>query len=218
MTPAEALRANGSSLILALDTATPAITAGLVRRSPDRSVQALSERITMGAKGHSEALTPNIGAACTEAGVAVAELGAIVVGCGPGPFTGLRVGMATASAMGLALDIPVYPVCTLDAIGHGTIGDVLVVTDARRREVYWAGYRDGTRVSGPAVNAPADVPLQGYTHVAGSIDHTAFFDLPELDRQYPSPSRLVLAANWDEPPGALTPLYLRRPDAKELRR
>lgn len=206
------------TVVLALDTATPAITAGLVRRAPDGSVQALSERITMGAKGHAEALTPNIGAACADAGVAVGELGAIVVGCGPGPFTGLRVGMATAAAMGLALDVPVYPVCTLDAIGYDTAGSVLVVTDARRREVYWAGYRDGTRVSGPAVDAPADVSLNGYTQIAGSPDHAALFDLPVLDRRYPSPSRLVQVADWDRPPGALTPLYLRRPDAKEPRR
>lgn len=206
------------SVILAVDTATPAITAGLVRRAPDGSAQTLSERITMGAKGHAEALTPNIGAACADAGVPVGELDAIVVGCGPGPFTGLRVGMATASAMGLALDIPVYPVCTLDAIGYGTTGSVLVVTDARRREVYWAGYRDGTRISGPAVDAPADVSVEGLTRVAGSPDHTALFDLPALDRQYPSPSRLVQAVDWSRPPGALTPLYLRRPDAKEPRR
>ncbi|MFA4080263.1 tRNA (adenosine(37)-N6)-threonylcarbamoyltransferase complex dimerization subunit type 1 TsaB [Mycobacteroides salmoniphilum] len=206
------------SVILALDTATPAITAGLVRRAPDGSAQTLSERITMGAKGHAEALTPNIGAACADAGIPVGELAAIVVGCGPGPFTGLRVGMATASAMGLALDIPVYPVCTLDAIGYGTTGSVLVVTDARRREVYWAGYRDGTRISGPAVDAPTAVSLEGFAWVAGSPDHTALFDLPVLDRQYPSPSRLVQAVDWSQPPGALTPLYLRRPDAKEPRR
>ena len=206
------------TVVLALDTATPAITAGLVRREPDGSVRPLSERITMVAKGHAEALTPNIGAACADAGVAVGELDAIVVGCGPGPFTGLRVGMATAAAMGLALDVPVYPVCTLDAIGYDTVGSVLVVTDARRREVYWAGYRDGTRVSGPAVDAPADVSLNGYTQIAGSPDHAALFDLPVLDRQYPSPSRLVQVADWDRPPGALTPLYLRRPDAKEPRR
>ncbi|AKC40115.1 universal bacterial protein YeaZ [Mycolicibacterium phlei] len=206
------------SVILALDTATPAITAGLVRRAPDGSVQALSERITMGAKGHAEALTPNIGAACAEAGVAVGELDAIVVGCGPGPFTGLRVGMATAAAMGLALDIPVYPVCTLDAIGYDTTGSVLVVTDARRREVYWAGYRDGTRIGGPAVDAPADVSVQGYALVAGSPDHTVLFDLPVLDRQFPSPSRLVQVVDWGQSPGPLTPLYLRRPDAKEPRR
>ncbi|ORB56737.1 tRNA (adenosine(37)-N6)-threonylcarbamoyltransferase complex dimerization subunit type 1 TsaB [Mycobacteroides saopaulense] len=206
------------SVILALDTATPAITAGLVRRAPDGSVQTLSERITMGAKGHAEALTPNIAAACAEAGVTVGELGAIVVGCGPGPFTGLRVGMATASAMGLALDVPVYPVCTLDAIGYDTTGSVLVVTDARRREVYWAGYRDGARIGSPAVDAPADVSVSGYSHVAGSPDHTTLFDLPALDRQYPSPSRLVRVVDWDQPPGTLTPLYLRRPDAKEPRR
>lgn len=205
-------------LILALDTATPAITAGFVRRASGASVQTLSERITMGAKGHAEALTPNIGAACVDAGVAIGELDAIVVGCGPGPFTGLRVGMATAAAMGLALDIPVYPVCTLDAIGYDTTGSVLVVTDARRREVYWAGYRDGTRIGGPAVDAPTDVPWEGYARVAGSPDHTPFFGLPVLDRQYPSPSRLVQAVDWDQPPGALTPLYLRRPDAKEPRR
>lgn len=206
------------SVILAVDTATPAITAGLVRRAPDGSAQTLSERITMGAKGHAEALTPNIGAACADAGVPVSELDAIVVGCGPGPFTGLRVGMATAAAMGLALDIPVYPVCTLDAIGYGTTGSVLVVTDARRREVYWAGYRDGTRISGPAVDAPADVSVEGFTRVAGSPDHTALFALSVLDRQYPSPSRLVQAVDWSRPPGPLTPLYLRRPDAKEPRR
>ncbi|TDZ95674.1 tRNA (adenosine(37)-N6)-threonylcarbamoyltransferase complex dimerization subunit type 1 TsaB [Mycobacteroides salmoniphilum] len=206
------------SVILAVDTATPAITAGLVRRAPDGSAQTLSERITMGAKGHAEALTPNIGAACADAGVPVSELDAIVVGCGPGPFTGLRVGMATAAAMGLALDIPVYPVCTLDAIGYGTTGSVLVVTDARRREVYWAGYRDGTRISGPAVDAPADVSVEGFTWVAGSPDHTVLFALSVLDRQYPSPSRLVQAVDWSRPPGPLTPLYLRRPDAKEPRR
>jgi tRNA threonylcarbamoyl adenosine modification protein YeaZ len=206
------------SVILAVDTATPAITAGLVRRSADGTLNTLSERITMGAKGHAEALAPNIGAACADAGVPVGELDAIVVGCGPGPFTGLRVGMATASAMGLALDIPVYPVCTLDAIGYDTAGSVLVVTDARRREVYWAGYRDGTRISGPAVDAPVDVSLEGYARVAGSPDHTALFDLLVLDRQYPSPSRLVQVVDWSQPPGALTPLYLRRPDAKEPRR
>ena len=77
------------------------------------------------------------------------DLDAVVVGCGPGPFTGLRVGMATAAAYGQALGIAVHGVCSLDAIGIDTAGEVLVVTDARRREVYWARYRDGVRVEGP---------------------------------------------------------------------
>ena len=79
------------------------------------------------------------------------EIDAVVVGCGPGPFTGLRIGMATAAAFGHALGVPVYGVCSLDAIGGQTTGEVLVVTDARRREIYWARYRDGVRTD----NSPA---------------------------------------------------------------
>ena len=109
------------------------------------------------ARAHAERITPNVLAALADAGLAMADLGAVVVGCGPGPFTGLRVGMATAAAYGHALGIPVYGVCSLDAIGGLTTGDTLVVTDARRREVYWARYRDGVRIDGPAVSAPADV-------------------------------------------------------------
>ena len=92
-----------------------------------------------------ERLTPNVLAALSDAGLGMADLGAVVTGCGPGPFTGLRVGMATAAAFGHALGLPVFGVCSLDAIGIDTTGEVLVVTDARRREVYWARYRDGTR-------------------------------------------------------------------------
>ena len=73
--------------------------------------------------------------------------------------------------------IPVYGVCSLDAIGIDTAGEVLVVTDARRREVYWARYRDGLRIDGPAVNAPADVPIE-VSAVAGSPEHAAMFALP----------------------------------------
>ena len=87
--------------------------------------------------------------------------------------------MATAAAYGHALDIPVYGVCSLDAIGVDTAGEALVVTDARRREVYWARYRAGVRVAGPAVAAPSDVPADADA-VAGSPDHVALFDLPRL--------------------------------------
>ncbi len=107
--------------------------------------------------------------------------------------------------------------CSLDGIGIHTEGDVLVVTDARRREVYWARYRDGVRVDGPAVNAPADVPGllgSGVAAVAGSPAHTDLFDLPVLAPVYPTPAGLVAAvADWAAP-APLVPLYLRRPDAK----
>jgi tRNA threonylcarbamoyladenosine biosynthesis protein TsaB len=205
-----------SELILAIDTATPAVTAGVVRRD-GASVEVLAERITVDARAHAEQLTPNAVAALADAGLTVAELDAVVVGCGPGPFTGLRVGMATAAAYGHALAIPLYGVCSLDAIGIETAaiaGEVLVVTDARRREVYWARYRGGVRVDGPAVSAPADVPA-GAEAVAGSPDHAALFELPRLSPVYPTVSGLVGAvADWTVEPATLVPLYLRRPDAK----
>ena len=188
------------TLILAIDTATPAVTAGVIRRDGE-ALEVLAERVTVDARAHAEQLTPNVVAALAEAGVSADDLDAVVVGCGPGPFTGLRVGMATAAAFGHALGVPVHGVCSLDAIGGGTTGELLVVTDARRREVYWARYRDGVRVDGPAVDAPADVP--------GAVEA---FARPPV---YPSAAGLVRAvADWAAEPAPLIPLYLRRPDAK----
>ena len=172
-----------SSLILAIDTATPAVTAGVIRRDGD-AIDVLAERVTLDARAHAERLTPNAVAALADADVGVGDLDAIVVGCGPGPFTGLRVGMATAAAYGHALGLP-------------------VVTDARRREVYWARYRDGVRVEGPAVAAPADVP---------GADEA--LTQPPL---YPTSAGLVRAVgDWESAPAPLVPMYLRRPDAKTL--
>jgi tRNA threonylcarbamoyl adenosine modification protein YeaZ len=187
-----------NNVILAIDTATPAVTAGIVRLE---GIEVLAERVTVDARAHAEQLTPNVLGALADAGLTVEDVGAVVVGCGPGPFTGLRVGMATAAAYGHALGIPVHGVCSLDAIGIETAGDALVVTDARRREVYWARYRDGVRIDGPAVNAPADVQ--------GAVDA---FARPPV---YPTAAGLVRAvADWTAQPDPLIPLYLRRPDAK----
>jgi tRNA threonylcarbamoyl adenosine modification protein YeaZ len=191
-----------SSLILAIDTATPAVTAGVVRRDGD-TIEVLAQRVTVDARAHAEQLTPNVVGAFADAGVGVEDLAAVVVGCGPGPFTGLRVGMATAAAFGHALGVPVHGVCSLDAIAIVAGGNLLVVTDARRREVYWARYRDGVRLEGPAVAAPADVP--------GADE--ALTQPP----RYPTAEGLVRAvADWASPPAPLVPMYLRRPDAKTL--
>ncbi len=204
------------SVVLALDTATPAVTAGVVRLDgSERAV--LSERVTLDARAHAERLTPNVLAALADAALTMADLGAVVVGCGPGPFTGLRAGMATAAAYGHALGIPVHGVCSLDAIGVRTTGDTLVVTDARRREVYWARYRDGVRIDGPAVNAPADVDPGTARAVAGSPEHAALFDLPRCEPVCPTPAGLVAAVvDWSDNPAPLVALYLRRPDAKPM--
>jgi tRNA threonylcarbamoyladenosine biosynthesis protein TsaB len=198
-------------LVLAIDTATPAVTAGVVADG-----ELLAERVSIDARAHAERITPNVLAAMADGGLQMADLDAVVVGCGPGPFTGLRVGMATAAAYGHALGISVHGVCSLDAIGRQTTGDTLVVTDARRREIYWACYRDGVRIAGPAVNAPADVDPGVAQAVAGSPEHAALFGLPLCEPSYPTSIGLVAAVDWSAPPAALLPLYLRRPDAKTV--
>jgi tRNA threonylcarbamoyl adenosine modification protein YeaZ len=205
-----------TNVVLAIDTATPAVSAGIVRRYGD-SIDVLAERVTIDARAHAEQLTPNVLAALADADIAVTDVTTVVVGCGPGPFTGLRVGMATAAAYGQALGIPVYGVCSLDAIGVDTAGDVLVVTDARRREVYWARYRDGVRIEGPDVAAPVDVPVGDAQAVGGSPEHAALFALPVVGTAYPTATGLVAAVtDWSGEPAPLVPLYLRRPDAKTL--
>lgn len=201
-------------ILLALDTSTPAVTAGLVRVD---DFATLAQRVTVDARAHAERLTPNVVAALVDAGLTMADLDAVVVGCGPGPFTGLRAGMATGAAYGHALGIPVHRVCSLDAIGVLTSGETLVVTDARRREVYWARYRDGVRTDGPAVNAPADIDPGSARTVAGSPEHAALFGLPHCEPAYPTPAGLARAVpDWSAEPAPLVALYLRRPDAKPL--
>jgi len=203
--------------VLTIDTATPAVIAAAVRRDGDGRIEILGQRVSAGARAHAELLTPNIIAAVVDSGLKLTDMDAVVVGCGPGPFTGLRVGMATAAAYGHALGVPVYGVCSLDAIGMRTAGEVLVVTDARRREVYWARYRDGVRLAGPGVAAAADVPVGGAERVAGSVQHCALFELPAIGPEQPSPDGLVAAVpDWRSDPDPPVPLYLRRPDARTL--
>lgn len=213
-------------LVLAVDTSTPAVTAGVVRLSDSAAdgadVTTVATRIKVDARSHAEVLTPHILECLAEAGIVAADLAAVVVGVGPGPYTGLRVGMATAAAFGDALGLPVHGVCSLDAIAADVdeSGSLLVVTDARRREIYWARYEAGVRVAGPDVIAPAELEHGGVDAVAGSAPHAALFGLPVRDVQAPSPAGLVRVAATDigsgVPPGPLVPLYLRRPDAKTL--
>ncbi|HEX2131629.1 MAG TPA: tRNA (adenosine(37)-N6)-threonylcarbamoyltransferase complex dimerization subunit type 1 TsaB [Actinophytocola sp.] len=196
-------------LVLALDTATPAVTAGVVR-----DLEVLAERVTVDARAHGELLTPHLLAALADAGRRLPDVDAIVCGVGPGPFTGLRAGMATAAALGHALGVPVHPVCTLDAIAAGTSGPLLVTTDARRKELYWATYADGARVTAPAVDRPADIPADVPAR-AGTTLHADVLTMPHTGTEHPTPAGLVraAAAQLDRPARPLVPMYLRRPDA-----
>jgi tRNA threonylcarbamoyladenosine biosynthesis protein TsaB len=208
-------RTLGHVLVLALDTATPAVTAGVVELAPHGAVETLASRVTIDARAHGELLTPHTLEALAEAGVTFGDLDAIVCGAGPGPFTGLRAGMVTAGALGQALHKPVYPVCTLDAFAADVVAHrLLVVTDARRKEVYWARYENGHRVDGPNVGKPA-----GLNADVDMIVGAELLDQPVQEPRYPSPAGLVRAASvmllGEVEPPPLTPLYLRRPDAVE---
>jgi tRNA threonylcarbamoyl adenosine modification protein YeaZ len=213
-------------LVLVLDTATPAVTAAVAGVGADR-IDLLAERRTVDARAHGELLAPQLEAVLRAAGARPRELRAVVAGVGPGPFTGLRVGLVTAAALGHALDIPTYGVCSLDAIGAATAdekGPVLVATDARRHEVYWGFYAGGERIAGPAVDRPDEVAVRaaragvrrGYGDGVHRYPEVLGVELVAEPR-YPPPAALaglaadrVRAAVPGEP---LTPLYLRRPDA-----
>lgn len=206
-------------LVLAIDTSTPDLVTGLVTTTTGES----TDRIIEGTRAHNEQLIPTVQALLAEADVAFADLDAVVVGCGPGPFTGLRVGMATAAALGDALGIPVHGVCSLDAIARRLPQITkLVATDARRREVYWAAYGATGRTAGPQVQAPAEL-LAPHGVEAVSVPAHLVDKLPEPLRGLathdltPRAAGLVGLADLSAQPEPLTPLYLRRPDAREPR-
>lgn len=235
-------------LVLALDTATPRVTAAVVqllrphelidpatapadRNEPAEPITVLAETSVDDAFAHAERLLPLAESALAEAGAALGELDAVVVGVGPGPFTGLRVGIATAAALGDALGVGVFGVPSHlgTALGADRAEPFLVVTDARRREVYVSAFAPGPggtlrTVAGPEVLRPVDLAEfcaalpQPPVAVAGAGAALAGLDLPEL----PAGSTglgLVRAAARDLLTGAVpappVPLYLRRPDVTE---
>lgn len=224
-------------LVLAIDTSTPVMTAGLVRVYDDQNPQLIAERSFEGAFSHAEQLMPLVKAICVEAAITLQDLGAIVVGVGPGPFTGLRVGIASAAALGDALDVPVYGVPSHDALAQclrqdsvragRTSGPFAVATDARRREVYLSGYAEsGDREFGPE---PVK-PVEALQVLAAAGIHPQFLagagaelileaQLPTREPETSVSVGLVAAArppvHPTEKPLPLTPLYLRRPDATE---
>jgi tRNA threonylcarbamoyladenosine biosynthesis protein TsaB len=201
-------------VLLAFDTATPQVTVAL--HDGDRVV---AEYAASEAMRHGEMLAPGIAAVLDRAGAISQDVTAVAVGVGPGPFTGLRVGLVTARTMALALEIPVYGVCSLDILAaeavDGGLEDFVVATDARRKEVYLAAYAEGRRESGPVVVRPADAATdvlavgrgaelypEAFPHRAGPANPSAAVLCDVVVRE-----RFELL----DP----EPLYLRRPDVME---
>ena len=209
--------------MLALDTATAATSVALVRFDGGRPAT-LAARQHVDPRAHGEQTAVQIRDVLAGAGLTPAELAAIVAGIGPGPFTGLRVGLATAVAMAQALGIPTYGVGSLSGIGHATTGLAIVATDARRREIYWALFQEGEPITEPAVDKPAAVaPVLAARGVRQAYGEGAqlyrdLLGVPVADApRYPDPAALAALA-YDriaagKPAEPLVPQYLRRPDA-----
>jgi tRNA threonylcarbamoyl adenosine modification protein YeaZ len=202
-------------VLLSFDTATSLVTVAL-----HDGADVVAERLSDLPMKHGEQLAPLIEAVITDSGIVRQDLTAIAVGVGPGPFTGLRVGLVTARTLGHVLEIPVYGVCTLDviaieAIDTGAVaGDFLVATDARRKEVYLAAYDDlGRRLEGPVVSRPADVASSLPVAGEGARLYPEHFPHP-VDPTRPSAGWLARVVA-EERAELLDPepLYLRRPDA-----
>jgi tRNA threonylcarbamoyl adenosine modification protein YeaZ len=158
-------------VLLAIDT-----SAGTSVAVVDRDRGAILELGEEDTRRHAEVIGEMIQLALDRSGVAIPELSGVAVGMGPGPFTGLRVGIAAAQAFAFGAGKPIVRVVSHDGIawGHysaGNSGPLLVVTDARRREVYWSAYSgvdaEGLplRVQGPGLSRPDDVAavVDGYS-------------------------------------------------------
>lgn len=204
-------------LLIAFDTSTPAVTVAL-----HDGAAVVAEWTEVGVNRHGELLMPGVERVLAMVGARPRDLTHVAAGTGPGPFTGLRVGLVTARALGDALDLPVSGVCSLDAVAllHKDCGDLVVMTDARRREVYWARYVAGRRVAGPSVDRPAELVLSPGDVLAGAgavLYRETFTDHAVRDgHPYPEASALATIAAAEiaaGQPGPADPLYLRRPDA-----
>lgn len=197
-------------MILAIDTSAH-VAVSVVSR--DNVLAARSEDAP---RGHAELLAGLVRDTMADARVTSADLEYVVVGTGPAPFTGLRVGLVTARTLGFAWAIPVLGVCSLDALG-AQHGDVTVVADARRKEVYWARYREGKRVDGPAVGAPESVGASGLTVGPGALLYPDAFPgamAGDLDPAWLArvAARRLAAGESAETDFPTEPMYLRRPD------
>jgi tRNA threonylcarbamoyl adenosine modification protein YeaZ len=206
-------------LLLALDTATSAVTVAL-----HDGAAVVAEESAVDRRRHGELLAVFIDKALRSIGAGREDLTDVAVGTGPGPYTGLRAGLVTARVLASALRLRIDGVCSLDVIAAAARAEAagcefLVATDARRREVYWARYSAaGQRSRGPQVSRPGDVPRGLAVAGEAALIYPDLSDRP-LEPAFPSAAQLAAIAAGrrarGEPPQPAVPLYLRRPDARE---
>lgn len=214
------IESTARSVVLGVDTAT-VVCVGLAIDGEAVGTGVVADRMA-----HVEQLMPLVRRVCADAGVGPLDLTDVVVGLGPGPYTGLRVGIVTGRVLAEVAGARVHGICSLDVIAAQYVadtrsvsgaddgflnGDFIVATDARRKEVYWARYAaDGTRLDGPAVNRPGEVPRLPTVGPGADLypdDLQVVAGPRTLDPSTLAALGLTLAAAGSEP------LYLRRPDA-----
>ncbi|HLR83928.1 MAG TPA: tRNA (adenosine(37)-N6)-threonylcarbamoyltransferase complex dimerization subunit type 1 TsaB [Nocardioidaceae bacterium] len=199
-------------LLLAFDTASPAITVAV---HDGRDIVAAADSVD--AMRHGELLTPSIERVLTEARVDRRDLTDVAVGVGPGPYTGLRVGVVTARTLAASLRLELHCVCSLDIIAAAvpTGSPFVVAADARRKEVYWARYDEtGTRVSGPDVAVPSTLDHPAGVPAYGRGARLYADLLPYVEGPNDPDARILAGA---VAAGRIReidpePMYLRRPD------
>lgn len=173
----------------------------------------LAQRDTEDSRRHAEVIGPFLAEVLDEAGISGADVTGVVAGMGPGPFTGLRVGIAAARTFAAARDVPVLPLVSHDAVAadQDRTGPFVVLTDARRREVYWSAYdQAGTRVAGPGLARPADLDeaIRASWPDAVGWDRVTALSIPAWRLGAIAAGRLASGAPFAQD----TPLYLREPD------
>ena len=195
--------------VLAIDTSVGVSVA--ILRSNGELTQ--SQAVDHGMQG--ELAADLISQVVAESGLEISEITDVVVGVGPGPFTGLRVGLVTARVFAHARNIPIHGICSLDAIAFDYAKPCVVVTDARRKELYWARYED-KRIGEPQVSKPEDLLAQFPDSEfvgPGAQLYPDFISGNVMELQAGSLAKLFVSGN------ALlidvSPMYLRKPDAVE---
>jgi len=189
---------------LVIDTATSRTSVGLF----DGAIPLFAGRHD-GATEHGEALPRLVEGALEVAAELGKEIKEVVVGMGPGPFTGLRAGIAFAQVFAHARKIPLAGICSLDGIVSGVSGEYIVATDARRKEIYWAKYDSGKRVTEPRVSLPDEVKVLGLPVYGEGAEKYGFE--ADIDLIYPHPLFLLAATEWAD--NVHEPIYIRKPDA-----
>jgi len=215
-------------ILLAMDTSTSAITVAV-----HDGDTVLAQRSVIDARAHTEHLAPLISAVLGEVRLTPSDVTDVAVGVGPGPFTGLRVGLVTARTFAHALGIPCHGVVSLDALAHEAVRDgrldgateIVVATDARRKEVYVARYAatDGRadRLTDPEVIRPGDLPeaVRSLPAVGrGAVLYPDVFPtgIEPLDVSAAALAQVALRHLADGTEVGLDALYLRRPDAQPV--